>query len=59
MVKLLSCTSHDMKYLNENVSTEDETINLDRMSLNRRLTAIGCQNGWLGVFFIDINKNGN
>lgn len=25
---------------------------------NRRLTAIGGQNGWLGVFLVDSNKNG-
>ena len=27
-------------------------------SFNRRLTALGCQNGWLGVFLIDSAKNG-
>lgn len=38
----LSCTSHDMKYLEINT---------------KRLTAIGCQNGFIGVYFIDSNKN--
>jgi hypothetical protein len=25
---------------------------------DRRITAIGCQNGWLGVYFVDSFKNG-
>lgn len=42
-----NCTSHDMKYLEAN----------NEHCVKRRLTAIGCQNGWLGVFVVDSTKN--
>ncbi|CAF0713111.1 unnamed protein product [Brachionus calyciflorus] len=42
-----NCTSHDMKYLS---STKSNII-------DRRLTAIGCQNGLVGVYLIDMVKN--
>lgn len=42
-----NCTSHDMRHFDA----------INEQSLNRRLTAIGCQNGWLGVFLVDSAKN--
>ena len=29
-----------------------------KTSYDKRITAIGCQNGWLGVYFVDSIKNG-
>jgi hypothetical protein len=43
---LSSCTSHDMKYIGK---PESKSL--------KRLTAIGCQNGWLGVYLIDVSEN--
>ena len=46
-----------MKYLstskrrNSNQSGDDGLI-------DRRLTAIGCQNGWVGVYLVNSEKNG-
>jgi len=52
MFTLSSCTSHDMKYL------EYKNHESSCCMLNRRLTAIGGQNGWLGIFLVDSIKNG-
>ena len=38
-----------MKFLKS--STKHSTV-------DRRLTAIGCQNGWINVFVVDAIKNG-
>ena len=42
-----------MKYLSSKGSSGFTLANCDR-----RITAIGCQNGWLGVYFVDSFKNG-
>jgi len=44
-----------MKYLEYK---NHEIPKLECCVLNRRLTAIGGQNGWLGVFLVDSTKNG-
>ena len=54
-----SCTSHDMKHFHTNsVSRRNLNSRRPEVLYNRRLTALGCQNGWLGVFLIDTIKNG-
>lgn len=40
-----------MKYLSSR-------INVTSFILDRRLTALGCQNGWVGVYYVDAQKNG-
>lgn len=40
-----------MKYLSSR-------INSSEICLDRRLTALGTQNGWVGIFFVDSVKNG-
>lgn len=41
-----------MKYLSSRLNSSSNY-------LDRRLTALGCQNGWIGVFFVDAAKNGS
>lgn len=42
-ILISSVTCNDMKYLENK---------------NKRITAIGCQNGWLFVSLVDVAKNG-
>ena len=61
-----SCTSYDMKYVREEEREDDVAREVDEdknenenhsSGVNRRLTAIGCQNGSLSVFYIDTTCN--
>ena len=56
-----SCTAHDIKFLNEGSSQKafhSNEPNANTAQFARRLTAIGCQNGWMGVYLVDCPKNG-
>lgn len=48
-----------MKYLSSHTKrNSNQGIQKDSEYLDRRLTAIGCQNGWLGVYLVESVKNG-
>jgi hypothetical protein len=44
---------------NSAINMNDKTLKSADILLNQRLTAIGCQGGWLGMYWIDSLKNGN
>lgn len=55
---LFSICSHDIKHISSGNSHQN-LIKKTSQLLDRRLTAIGSQNGWLGVYLVDAEKNGN